>query len=136
MSVTCQERILVVEDEVDIAFVLKVRLEAAGYEVHTEGYGATALSYATEHQPDLVILDVKLPDVDGFEVCQQLRVLYPRSDVAVLMFTGLEATCDQLRGFANGADAYLTKRCEPVELLKTVEELLEGGSDAFSAERI
>ena len=68
MAVACQERILVVEDEDDIAFVLKARLESAGYEVHTEGYGATALSYATAHQPDLVILDVKLPDVDGFEV--------------------------------------------------------------------
>ena len=131
MTVACQERILVVEDEDDIAFVLKARLESAGYEVHTESYGATALSYATEHQPDLVILDVKLPDVDGFEVCQQLRTLYPRSDVAVLMFTGLEGTCDELRGFANGADAFLTKRCEPAELLKAVEALLENAQPHF-----
>lgn len=129
MVTTCQERILLVEDEEDIALVLKTRLERQGYEVHTEAFGGTALSYATEHRPDLVILDVKLPDLDGFAVCQELRRLYDRSDVQVLMFTGLEGANDELRGLNTGADAFLTKRAQPAELFTTIARLLADRSE-------
>lgn len=121
---TSPERILLVEDEEDVAFVLKTRLERQGYEVHAEAFGATALSYAAEHRPDLVILDVKLPDLDGYAVCQELRQLYARTDVQVLMFTGLENPSEELRGRNTGADAYLTKRVQPAELFSTVSRLL------------
>ena len=122
--VTCQERILLVEDEVDIALVLQARLEAAGYEVHTEASGAVALSYAAEHRPDLVILDIKLPDLGGHDVCRELRKLYERSELPVLMFTGLDGPMDDIPGFVAGADRYLSKRAEPAELFQVIEELL------------
>ena len=122
--VDCQERILLVEDEEDVAFVLKIRLEAAGYEVRTETSGAVALSYAAAHQPDLVILDVKLPDFGGHEVCRELRKLYPRDDLPVLMFTGLDGPMDDIPGFVAGADRYLSKRAEPEALFKAIEGLL------------
>ena len=124
MVAACIERILVVEDEEDIALVLKARLESAGYEVHTETFGSAALSYAIEHRPDLMILDVKLPDLWGREVCQEIRKLYGRSDLPVLMFTVLNGPIDDILGFAAGADAYLTKDCEPAQLLDTVDQLL------------
>ena len=75
--VITQERILVVEDEADISLAMKARLEAAGYEAQTAIYGAEGIGRAMAHQPNLVILDVRLPDLSGFEVCRELRKLYP-----------------------------------------------------------
>ena len=118
------ERVLVVEDDDSQARLVKVLLESVGYEVHTESSGRPALSFAAEYRPHLVILDLRLPDVDGYHVCHQLRRLFHPSVVPVVMLTGLDQPIDQLRGFAHGADAYLTKPCEPSELLKTVAMLL------------
>ena len=118
------KQILIVEDDWDQARVLQLELEAVGYATMTLGNGNAALSYAAEHQPDLVILDVRLPDIGGYEVCKQLRKLFYRWDVPILMLTGMDKPMDQLRGFAHGADAYLTKPCEYTELLKTVALLL------------
>jgi DNA-binding response OmpR family regulator len=115
-----RRRILVVEDEEKIARLLVLQLESAGYEVHTEAYGKTALSYAAEHQPDLAILDLRLPDISGYEVCKELRKLYHSWIVPVLMVTAMDQPVDQLRGFACGADAYLTKPFSLPELLETV----------------
>ena len=124
MTVAVQERILIVEDEEVICLVLKRRLESLGYEVHAETSGARALSYAAEHQPNLVILDLKLPDISGYEVCGELRRIYDRSQVAVLMFTGVDGPIDDIYGFAHGADAYLSKRASPAELVNTIDQLL------------
>lgn len=119
-----EERVLVIEDDTALAKFLKSLLESVGYHVHTEESGAPALTYAAEHRPHLVILDLRLPDIDGYQVCRQLRQLYHPSLVPVLMLTGMDQPIDQLRGFAHGADAYLTKPCEPPELLKTITLLL------------
>ena len=117
-------RILVVEDDPDTAAVLHTRLAAAGYEVHIEAYGATALSYAVAHRPDLVILDVKLPDLNGYDVCQELRTFYGRSEVPVLLYTAMDDPIDAVYVVTCGADAYLTKQCEPTELLRVIDQLL------------
>ncbi|MBI4342114.1 MAG: response regulator [Candidatus Omnitrophica bacterium] len=126
MMVTCQERILVVEDEEDLGLILQTRLESAGYEVHLEPRGSAGVEYAIEHQPDLVILDVRLPDLHGFEVCRQLRQRYGHEELPVLMFTVMDGPMDDIHGFASGANAYLPKTCEPVRLLDAVERLLHG----------
>ena len=120
-------QILVVEDDTGLATFLRALLESGGFEVHTEECGTPALHYAAEHRPQLVVLDLRLPDIDGYQVCQQLRKLYHPSLVPVVMLTGMSQPVDQLRGFAHGADAYLTKPCEPDELLRTVGRLLESG---------
>ena len=124
MTAAPRERILVIEDDVALAKFLKTLLEGVGYCVHTETAGAAALHDAAEHRPDLVILDLKLPDIGGYEVCRQLRKLYNKWDVPILILTGMDQPIDQLRGFAHGADAYITKPCEPDELLKTIAGLL------------
>ena len=116
--------ILVVEDEEKIARLLRSHLEDVGYSVHTETRGRTALTYAAEHQPDLVILDLQLPDMGGYAVCKELRNLSCVWVTPVLMLTGMVQPIDQLRGFAHGADAYLTKPFELTEVLETVAVLL------------
>ena len=117
-------RILVVEDDTDAAFMLKTRLESAGYHVRTAVSGGAALSCATKEPLDLVILDLKLPDISGYEVCRRLRKRPSPWQVPVLMLTGMTEPIDQLRGFAFGADAYLTKPFDSGELLETVGRLL------------
>ena len=124
MAEAQHQRLLIVEDDRSLVKVLKVRLESVGFEVHAESCGSTALSYAAEHQPDLVILDLRLPDIGGYEVCRELRKLYHPWSVPVLMLTGMDRPIDQVRGFAHGADAYLTKPCDPSELVRTIELLL------------
>ena len=119
-----RRKILVVEDEDKIARLLALNLERAGYDVHTDAYGKAALDYAGAHQPDLVILDLRLPDIGGYEVCKELRKMYHSWVVPIVMVTGMEQPIDQLRGFAHGADAYLTKPFEMSDLLETMGLLL------------
>ena len=114
--------ILVVEDERAAAQLLKLNLESAGFGIHAENTGEAAVRYAADHQPDLAILDLKLPDISGYEVCRKLRKMYP--ELPTLMLTGLSEPVDQLRGFAYGADAYLTKPFELKELLKIISALM------------
>lgn len=131
MSATPRERILIVEDEEGVAEVLRRRLVSLGFEVHAEDTAERALRYVAEHELDLVILDLRLPDRSGFQVCQELRKRYNRWDLPVLMLTGMDQPIDQLRGFACGADAYLTKPYEPRELIKTIALLLGEAAQAL-----
>jgi len=124
MAEADRKRIVVVEDDEPIAAMLRWRLEDAGFTVQTAYNGTDALAYAAEHRPHLVILDLMLPDMDGLQVCRQLRKLYQPWTVPVLMLTALDQPIDRLRGFAHGADAYLTKPFDAEELLKTVRLLL------------
>ena len=118
-----RKQILVVDDDVMVAKMLKMRLEQAGFEVHVEHTGAGALQYASEQRPALVILDLRLPDIHGYQVCALLRKFFHSDCMPVVMLTGMEQPVDQLRGYAHGADAYLTKPCEADELLGTISEL-------------
>lgn len=124
-------RILIVEDDDALARVTKLRLESEGYSVHTEPNGAKSLGWAADHTVDLVILDLRLPDMSGYEVCKQLRRIQHPWAVPVLMLTAMQEPVDQLKGFVHGADAYLTKPCEPDELLKTISRLLGEMSASF-----
>ena len=122
-----RKQILVVEDESKISGLMKLSLEAAGYEVRTEALGTEALDYAATKRPDLVILDIRLPDLLGYEVSERLRKLYDRTVVPILMVTAMDRPIDRLRGFAHGADAYMCKPFQLDELTETVATLLERG---------
>lgn len=124
MATTRQRRILVVEDDESLAQLLKMELRSEGFDVRVETHGVLALSYAAENPLDLVILDLKLPDISGYEVAKELRKLYHPWVLPVLMLTGMDKPADQLRGFAHGADAYLVKPYDPEEFRKTVALLL------------
>ena len=122
--VSTPEPILLVEDDADIAVSLKARLEAAGYDVTVERCGTDALTHLRESQPALVILDVQLPDVDGYAVCEVLRHRDESEAIPVVMFTVMDDPEDEARGRAAGANAYLSKDQDVSTLLRTVDDLL------------
>ncbi|MBI3323207.1 MAG: response regulator [Candidatus Omnitrophica bacterium] len=131
METETRGRILIVEDDDALARITRLRLESEGYSVHTEPNGANGLTYAADHPVDLVILDLRLPDMSGYDVCKQLRRIQHPWAVPVLMLTALQEPVDQLKGFVHGADAYLTKPCEPEELLRTISRLLGEMTTSF-----
>jgi two-component system response regulator MprA len=118
-------RILVVDDDPRIASSLRRALVYEGYEVDTAGDGTEGLSKAREQPPDLVILDVMMPGLDGIEVCLRLRA---EGDVAILMLTARDATSARVQGLDSGADDYLVKPFAYEELLARVRALLRRGA--------
>jgi DNA-binding response OmpR family regulator len=114
-------RVLIVEDDADIADVLRRSLRNEGYEVRTSGDGAEALDIAAGFIPDLVVLDLGLPGLDGVEVCRRLRA---DGDVPILMLTARSETEDRVAGLDSGADDYLVKPFERKELLARIRALL------------
>jgi two-component system, OmpR family, response regulator MprA len=114
-------RVLVVEDDTDIADVLRRSLRNEGYEVRTSADGVEALDVAAGFVPDLVVLDLGLPRLDGVEVCKQLRA---EGDVPILMLTARAETEDRVTGLDSGADDYLVKPFERQELLARIRALL------------
>ena len=119
------ERILVVEDEKPIAEILKFNLEREGYEVVQAFNGQEALAVARQAHPDLVILDLMLPKLDGFAVCRELRRI---SMIPIIMLTAKAEELDKVLGLELGADDYVTKPFSPRELLARVKALLRRAS--------
>ncbi len=118
-------RILVVEDQRDLALGLRANLEVEGYAVDVASTGEEALRIAGERRPDLVILDIMLPGIDGYEVLAKLRAM--RLDSPVLMLTARAEEVDKVRGFRTGADDYVTKPFGVMELLVRIQALLRRG---------
>jgi len=114
-------RVLIVEDDADIADVLRRSLRNEGYDVRTSADGVEALDVAAGFIPDLVVLDLGLPRLDGVEVCRQLRA---DGDVPILMLTARAETEDRVTGLDSGADDYLVKPFERTELLARIRALL------------
>lgn len=114
-------RVLVVEDERDLARMVAAYLERPGYAVSTALTGPDGVDAAREHQPDVVILDLGLPGLDGIEVCRQIRTF---SDCYILMLTARDDEVDKLIGLSVGADDYITKPFSPRELVARVQAVL------------
>lgn len=119
------KRVLIAEDEPSIVLSLEFLFTKAGYEVMTATDGARALELAAEHRPHLIVLDIMLPLVNGFEVCKALRADAALSDIRVLILTARRREHEVARGLALGANAYLTKPFATRELMKIVHDLLE-----------
>lgn len=117
-------RILVVEDESDLADLVAFNLRGEGHEVTVANDGSTALAEIQRGQPDLVVLDVMLPDVSGIEVCRRLRRNPQTVRLPVIMLTARTEEVDRVVGFEVGADDYVTKPFSPRELVLRVEAIL------------
>lgn len=115
------EKILVVEDEITLQETLAYNLKHQGYQVDTAGNGSIALEEARRYRPDLIILDVMLPGIDGFEVC---RILRQEMNTPVLMLTARDDEIDRVVGLEVGADDYMTKPFSMRELLARVKAML------------
>ncbi len=115
------EKILVVEDELTLQETLAYNLKRQGYEVTTAGDGASALDLARTLRPDLIILDIMLPGIDGYEVC---RIIRQEMNTPVLMLTARDDEIDRVVGLEVGADDYMTKPFSMRELLARVKAML------------
>ncbi|USK69469.1 response regulator transcription factor [Peribacillus asahii] len=116
------KRILVVDDEKSIVTLLKYNLEQAGFSVITAFDGEEGLQTVVEQKPDLVVLDLMLPKLDGIEVCKQLRQL--KVNVPILMLTAKDDEFDKVLGLELGADDYLTKPFSPREVVARIKAIL------------
>ena len=117
-------RILVVDDEPDITALVAYHLAKAGYRVSTAANGTDALRSAREERPDVVVLDLMLPGLSGYEVLQEMRKREETRDVGVILLTARREEADRIRGLSLGADDYLTKPFSPHELALRVAALL------------
>jgi two-component system phosphate regulon response regulator PhoB len=117
-------RILVVDDEPDITALVAYHLAKAGYRVSTAASGPDALRAAREERPDIVILDVMLPGVSGYDVLAEFRKREETKDVGVILLTARKDEADRIRGLSLGADDYLTKPFSPAELALRVSAVL------------
>lgn len=112
------KNILIIEDEKSIAELERDYLESHGYNVHIEGRGDIGLQKALSGDYDLIVLDVMLPKLDGFEICREIRA---KLDIPILMVTSKKEDIDKIRGLGLGADDYMTKPFSPSELVARVK---------------
>lgn len=120
-------RILVVEDEADLRQILEFNLQALGHEVSSAAGGEAGLKLAREHRPDLVLLDVMLPDLSGTEVCKALKEAAATRHIPVIMLTAKGEEIDRVVGFEIGADDYVVKPFSVRELGLRIQAILRRG---------
>jgi len=118
------KKILLIEDEPEFRMALRMRLESNGYDIIEAEDGAIGLDAARHQNPDLIILDVMLPKMDGFKVARLLKFDAKYKNIPLMMLTVMSQESDRKMGQAVGADAYLTKPYQPQELLDTILTLV------------
>lgn len=129
-----KNRILAVDDDWDILKVLKANLELHGYEVDTADNWAKAQEIISTRQPDLIILDIMLPDGDGMEICHHLRKEFPK--LPIIMLTAKDKVSDKVIGLERGADDYVVKPFETLELLARIKACLRRVSPPATQEKV
>lgn len=123
-----KRRVLVVEDEDNIAIALDYLITREGYDYHRLSNGGDAMTYIRQTHPDLVLLDVMLPEVSGYEICQEMRLDPTLSDVKILIMTARGSAIERRKGLALGADGFISKPFELKDLREQVRRLLEAGT--------
>lgn len=119
-----KKRILLVDDEKDLAYAVTLQLEANNFEVLLAYDGQEALDKARREKPDLIILDLMLPKIDGFKVCRMLKFDEKYKNIPIILFTARAQESDKEIGKEVYADSYITKPFDPQELLGKIRELL------------
>ncbi len=126
------EKILIVDDDVDSLKLIGLMLQRHGYEVVAASAGSPAIQKANAEVPDLIILDVMMPDMNGYEVCRRLRANPTTTNIPIIMFTAKTLIDDKVAGFEAGADDYLTKPTHPAELASRVKAVLQRNASSGS----
>lgn len=119
------KKILIVDDEPSIIVALQFLMEQNGYETLVAFSGEEAMEVVAQHRPDLILLDIMLPVVDGFEVCQRVRENQDWKDIRIVLVSALGSEANVTKGLDLGADAYVTKPFSNAHLIAQVKELLE-----------
>ena len=134
------KKILVVDDERHIVRLVEVNLARAGYDVATAYDGVEALEKVKSEKPDMIVLDVMMPRMDGFEVLKRLQADPETQDIPVIMLTAKAQDADIFRGWSSGVSSYLTKPFNPRELLtfdeRIFQSLEEGGGEEEEVETV
>jgi two-component system alkaline phosphatase synthesis response regulator PhoP len=128
-------RVLVVEDEQDVADLIRYNLAKEGYDVQLVGNGADALKLARESRPEVILLDIMVPQLNGWEVCRRLKQDPETCAISVIMVTGRVEEGDKVLGFEMGADDYVTKPFSPRELVARVRAVARRGKNVEAADR-
>jgi pilus assembly protein CpaE len=128
------DKILFIDDDIDTLKLVGLMLERQGYEIAVASDGVTGLTKAAKEQPDLILLDVMMPDLDGFEVTRRLRADPALSRIPIIMFTAKTMVDDKVAGFEAGVDDYLTKPTHPAELIAHVKAVLTRSAQTRAAE--
>jgi two-component system, OmpR family, alkaline phosphatase synthesis response regulator PhoP len=128
-------RVLVVEDEQDVAELIRYNLTKEGYDVLLVDNGADALTRARESRPEVILLDIMVPQLNGWEVCRRLKQDPETRAISVIMVTGRVEEGDKVLGFEMGADDYVTKPFSPRELVARVRAVPRRGKNAEAADR-
>ena len=129
-----RKRILIVDDEPYIVTLLATRLASSGYDTLSAADGQRALPMAKEERPDLIILDLMLPKMDGYRVCALLKKDARFAHIPVILFTARAQDQDRLMGAEVGAEAYITKPFDPQTMMTKIQELLGNYEDAKTKE--
>lgn len=119
-----KKKILIVEDEESLLKLESILLTSKGYEVRGVANGQAALEAIAEEKPDLVLLDIMLPEIDGFEVCQRIKADPETQDLPVIMLTAKKSREDMARGEKVGADWYITKPFKSAMVIETIQRFL------------
>ena len=119
-----EKRILVADDDPVILRLIQVNLELEGYQVLTANNGEEAVATATSETPDLVILDIMMPRMDGYQTCERLKADETTKDIPVVFLSAKAQQADIEKGKSYGVEEYLTKPFDPTELLEVVERLV------------
>ena len=130
------KKILAVDDERHIVRLVEVNLARAGYQVVTAFDGREALQKVEAEKPDLIVLDVMMPYMDGFEVLRNLKANPETAEIPVIMLTAKAQDADVFRGWQSGVDCYLTKPFNPMELLTFVKRIFDSQSGGDDPNRI
>jgi len=129
-------RILAVDDEPNIVRLIQVNLERMGYQVETANNGVQALEKIRASRPDLVVSDVMMPEMDGFELLSTIRRDPALEDLPVIMLTAKAQDKNVMEGYQRGADMYLTKPFNPMELIAFVKRILQSSNEGDGRIRI
>jgi two-component system alkaline phosphatase synthesis response regulator PhoP len=130
------KKILAVDDERHIVRLIQVNLERAGYQVATAFDGNEALKKVEAEKPDLIVLDVMMPRMDGFEVLKRLQANPETRGIPIVMLTAKAQDADVFRGWSSGVSAYLTKPFNPLELVTFVRRILSGFDQYDDGEKV
>lgn len=122
MDTAYRNKVLIVEDDANIRRFIAINLDRNGFQVKEAGLGATGLNSLTDQRPDVVVLDIMLPDMDGFEFCRQLREI--DSDIVIIFLTARGQDLDKIKGLELGADDYIVKPFNPLELVARIRTVL------------
>ncbi len=120
-----KKKILVVDDEIDIVDIVKIFLEGKGYEVVCAYNGEDALKVIKKERPDLIILDILMPEMDGFDVCRKLKSEKETMFIPIIFLTAKDELADKWKGLFMGAFGYITKPFEEENLLGKIEKIFE-----------